>query len=327
MAASPRPEWRGRPPGERRTRTRRLVVAVVACALGVGACGSSQQASPPPAPSVGGVEAPGASTGTPRPARALPAPGVRIPGEPSRVAAALSRTTTALHRAVDEWRRHGDPARAQSPGPVVRLALHQQRVYRHLARHPELARRTLARLPGPLAAEARDNVAAARSLFALAEPVSDANSFRTQRPPAAGVLLGYFRRAERRFGVEWQVLAAVMFVESKFGRVKSPSSAGAQGPMQFLPSTWDAYGMGGDIRDPRDAVLAAANYLHRSGAPDDYERALYAYNPSDLYVDAVLRYARRMKRDSRSYYAYYNWQVFVLTTRGDVRITGPGPRR
>ncbi|MEV4185043.1 lytic transglycosylase domain-containing protein [Streptosporangium canum] len=114
-----------------------------------------------------------------------------------------------------------------------------------------------------------------------------------------------------------------MFVETKFGRVRSPSHTGAKGPMQFMPGTWAAYGMGGDIQDTRDALLAAANYLHASGAPRDYRRALYAYNHSQAYVDAVLLHARQIKQDIRNYYAYYSWQVFVVTTRGDRRLTGP----
>ena len=100
--------------------------------------------------------------------------------------------------------------------------------------------------------------------------------------------LADYLEAERRFGVAWQVLAAVNFVESAFGRLRNASTAGAQGPMQFLPSTWRAYGLGGDIDDPRDAILGAANYLHASGAPRDYRRALFAYNHSPAYVDAVL---------------------------------------
>ena len=115
-----------------------------------------------------------------------------------------------------------------------------------------------------------------------------------------------------------------MFVESKFGRVRASSSAGAQGPMQFIPSTWAVYGLGGDIHDPHDAILGAANYLHRSGAPSDYGRALYAYNHATAYVRAVLLYARLLRRDIRNYFALYNWQVFVLTTKGSKRLTGPG---
>jgi membrane-bound lytic murein transglycosylase B len=147
---------------------------------------------------------------------------------------------------------------------------------------------------------------------------------RTRRPEPPDVLRRYLERAEERFGVSWEVLAAVAYTETKFGRVVSSSSAGAQGPMQFLPSTWQAYGLGGDIHDPRDAIMGAANYLRASGAPRDYRQALYRYNPVDEYVRAVTLYARTMMRDPRAYYTYYNWQVFVLTTKGDRRITGPG---
>ena len=73
-------------------------------------------------------------------------------------------------------------------------------------------------------------------------------------------------------------------VETGFNKLRNDSVAGAQGPMQFIPSTWRAYGMGGDIHDPRDAIMGAANYLRASGAPGNYRRALYAYNPSTLYV-------------------------------------------
>ncbi len=82
--------------------------------------------------------------------------------------------------------------------------------------------------------------------------------------------------------------------------------------------------MGGDIHDPHDAILGAANYLRRSGAPGDYRHALFAYNHAWPYVDGVLLYARLMRRDIRNYFAMYNWQVFVLTTMGSVRLTGPG---
>lgn len=328
----PEPVRAGRPRRPRdggRPRTARLAAALLTCTLGIAGCGTSGSESRPDtaAPSHRAAETSTASPGTPGgEVSALPAPDAPVPSDPARLAGTLARTTGALYDAVDAWRDDGNPARGKPPEAVVLLALHEQRIYRHLARRPELARRTVARLPGALAARAGDNVPAARALFSLAEPVGDASSFRTQDPQPAGVLLRYFQRAERRYDVEWQVLAAVMFVETKFGRVTSPSSAGAQGPMQFMPATWDAYGIGGDVHDPRDAVLGAANYLRDSGAPGDYERALHAYNPAREYVDAVLRHARQMKRDPRNYYAYYSWQVFVLTERGDVRITGPQPR-
>ena len=64
--------------------------------------------------------------------------------------------------------------------------------------------------------------------------------------------------------------------------------------------------------------------LRRSGAPDDYDRALHAYNPSALYVDAVQRYARLIAADRDAVYFLYSWQVFVRTEHGDRQITGPG---
>jgi membrane-bound lytic murein transglycosylase B len=75
--------------------------------------------------------------------------------------------------------------------------------------------------------------------------------------------------------------------------------------MQFMPATWRSYGRGGDVRDPRDAILGAARFLAAAGARHDEARALYRYNPSDLYVTAVERYAHRMRTDPLAFYAFY----------------------
>jgi membrane-bound lytic murein transglycosylase B len=123
--------------------------------------------------------------------------------------------------------------------------------------------------------------------------------------------------------VAWNVLAAVNYVESAYNKLRNSSTAGAQGPMQFIPSTWRRYGLGGNVHDPHDAILGAANYLHANGAPSNYRRALYRYNPSWLYVDAVLRYANRFRADPRAFYVFYSRQVFVRTPHGLVRLTGP----
>lgn len=138
------------------------------------------------------------------------------------------------------------------------------------------------------------------------------------------VLLRIYREAERRFGVSWAVLASINFVESAFNKLRSDSAAGAQGPMQFLPATWAAYGLGGNVHDPHDAIMAAANFLRASGAVRDLPRALWRYNPSSAYVDAVLRYARQIGGDRRQFFIFYSWQVFVRTGQGDLRLTGPG---
>ena len=165
---------------------------------------------------------------------------------------------------------------------------------------------------------------ARRSLVRLTPPTTlPLSAFRTGPPEPADRLLAHYRDGAAALRRPWHVLAAVNFVETAFGKVRSASTAGAQGPMQFLPATWRAYGLGGDIHDPNDAILGAANYLRASGAPDDLRRALYAYNHSDLYVDAVLAYARVMRRDVRSFYAFHAWQVFVRTPSGYRRITDP----
>ena len=59
--------------------------------------------------------------------------------------------------------------------------------------------------------------------------------------------------------------------------------------MEFIPATWASYGRGGDVHDPRDAILGAARFLAAGGAAPDPRQALYRYNPSPLYVTAVSR--------------------------------------
>jgi soluble lytic murein transglycosylase-like protein len=104
------------------------------------------------------------------------------------------------------------------------------------------------------------------------------------------------------FGPDWYILAAVGKVESDHGRVMGPSSAGAMGPMQFMPTTWEASGVDGNgdgvanVMDPEDAIPAAASYLQDGGAPQDWYRALYSYNHADWYVKKVLAVAEAYRR-------------------------------
>jgi membrane-bound lytic murein transglycosylase B len=252
-------------------------------------------------------------------ALAAPSPNAPIPHGAEQLASALQATTADLRGAISRW----SDKDAAAPATVTLLALYQQRMYRLLARNEPLARATVARLPGSLRTATNDVLAAHRELYRLTPPIA-ARTIKVGPSRPAGVLLGYYREAARRFHVPWNVLAAVNFVESKFGKLRSASAAGAQGPMQFMPATWRAYGLGGNVHDAHDAIHGAANYLHRSGAPRDLRRALHAYNPSHAYVDAVLRYARRMQADRTMFFALYSWQVFVKTPTGDRRVTGPG---
>lgn len=257
----------------------------------------------------------------PAAAAAAPAPDAKIPRDPAKLADAIVSTKHELTTAIDEWRGAGTATRP--PEAVTLDALYDQRIELLLAQKPALARATIARLPAALAAELRTNLVAKRELWRLT-PVSHHRRYRTGAALPPATLLRFYRAAERRFGVRWSLLAAVNFVESAFNKLRNDSATGAQGPMQFMPATWRAYGLRGNVHDPHDAIMGAANYLHANGAPRDNSRALYRYNPSPLYVDAVLRYARRIRRDPHAFYAYYSRQVYVRTPRGLRRITGPG---
>jgi membrane-bound lytic murein transglycosylase B len=255
-----------------------------------------------------------------------PTPDAALPRGASAFAAALASTTRDLEARIRAWRRSDAGIAARPPAAVTLDALYQQRIYRYLRRHPSFAEQVIAAMPSRLRSQARDNIAAGRSLLRLMpkKPPKTQPAIRIGQAEPPGQLLAWYRAAQARFGVRWQILAAVNFVESSFNRLRNNSYAGAQGPMQFIPSTWSRYGLGGNIREPRDAIFGAANYLRASGAPD-YARALYSYNPSPLYVDAITRYARQMQRKPERFYAYWSWQVFVRGKTGeDKRLTGPG---
>ena len=120
------------------------------------------------------------------------------------------------------------------------------------------------------------------------------------------------------------MLAAVDSVESVFGRVRSASDAGAQGPMQFMPATWPAYGMGGDVQDPRDAILGAANYLTPPAHRPASAGALFAYNPS---VDVRRRRAAPSAggcAPASTPASTYTRQGSCARPTGTRRLTGPG---
>jgi peptidoglycan hydrolase CwlO-like protein len=108
-------------------------------------------------------------------------------------------------------------------------------------------------------------------------------------------------------GMSWTLLAAIGQVESGHGANPGTSYAGAQGPMQFMPATWAAYGVDADgdgdrdIHDPVDAVYSAANYLCRNGAGrggNALARAIWHYNHADWYVALVLKLAAQYEQRS-----------------------------
>lgn len=198
----------------------------------------------------------------------------------------------------------------------------QQLAYRRVAARPEWDAEVVARLPEHLRPVAEANVRATRELWALTAPRPELPDWRIVEAPPAEELLAHYRGAEAEFGVPWEFLAAIHLVETRMGRIRGTSPAGARGPMQFLPSTWEPYGEG-DIEDPRDSIRAAARYLAANSAPADMSGALFAYNRSDHYVAAITAYAGVMAPDDvgeRAYHGYYHWQVYYRLTSGDVLL-------
>jgi murein DD-endopeptidase MepM/ murein hydrolase activator NlpD/outer membrane biosynthesis protein TonB len=111
-------------------------------------------------------------------------------------------------------------------------------------------------------------------------------------------LLPIYQAAGIEYGVRWEVLAAINEIETDYGRNLNVSSAGALGWMQFMPATWELYGVDGnhdglkDPYNPVDAIFAAARYLKAAGADTDLRAAIFAYNHADWYVDSVILRAR-----------------------------------
>ncbi len=111
-------------------------------------------------------------------------------------------------------------------------------------------------------------------------------------------LLPIYQACGTEYGIPWEVLASINKIETGFGTNLNVSSAGAVGWMQFIPSSWEMYGLdaNGDGRkdpyNPVDAICAAAHYLRVAGGSENLYDAIFAYNHADWYVQEVLTYAR-----------------------------------
>jgi Transglycosylase SLT domain len=189
----------------------------------------------------------------------------------------------------------------------VALARDRQLVIRALARDAKDAAAVAKLDPGE-----RDDIDIRRDLNRLsAESPPQIGGVSVGSALHAGTILSFYREAQRRFGIRWELLAAINFVESDFGRARTTAKADAQGPMQFEPATWRSYGMGGDVYNEHDAVLAAANLLAANGGRTNERAALMHYNLSPLYWDAVLHLAHRMAVVPTAFREYYAWQLSV----------------
>jgi membrane-bound lytic murein transglycosylase B len=199
-----------------------------------------------------------------------------------------------------------------------------EEAYQALAESPVTAAEPVfAALAPALAAQARRAVDAARALDKLAGPPSPTlPAWRVVEPLPVATLRDYYAEAQRHFGVDWTVLAAIHLVETHLGRVIGTSTAGAQGPMQFMAATWARYGLGGDVRNNRDAILGAANYLAANGAADParLDHAIFRYNNDVRYVRAVRDYAAMLAADPAAFRALHAWPARYRTVAGEIAL-------
>jgi hypothetical protein len=233
-----------------------------------------------------------------------------VPADPAELAALVAAVETALR----------DPATAAVQLP--RLGHQQQVIYRRLSQDPERSEAVLALLDPAWRSVAERHLAARREFLTMqrrSRPLAALPAWQIIQPAPAEELLAHYRKAAAATGIDWEVLAAINLVESGMGRIDGVSVANAHGPMQFLPSTWNQPGVGqGDIRDPHDAIQAAARYLVRRGGLEDIRQGLWGYNNSDYYGRAVLLYASLLRDDPRAYIGLYHWEVHVNTQAGDL---------
>jgi hypothetical protein len=206
-----------------------------------------------------------------------------------------------------------------------RAAVSQQLAFRQLADHRPLRRPTLARLTPGARSAAKAALRAGGALSRIVPAEHRFPDWRIIAPPPPDQLLSYYRAAAAAYRIPWQYLAAVELVETRMGRIRGLSPAGAKGPMQFMSATWAQYGRG-SITNQRDSIMAAARFLKANGASRDIARALLHYNPSQAYVVAVESYAREMQKDERAFRGYYYWQVLYQTTKGTFLLPVGYPR-
>lgn len=283
-----------------------VVAAVLAAGLLIGVQTSDREmasarlssSGPLPTISAGGPAAGGTATRTGT--GAAPA----TPKDPQELARQISAAEQTIL----------DPS--QSTSQLRDAARSQQLLLRRLDLDPALADRVVPLIDAAVRPSVDQYVRAGRSIKSLIDAQSSYPGWEIVAPLPATELKGYFRDGEAASGVRWQYLAAIAAVETQMGRIKADSSEGAQGPMQFLPSTWERYGNGGNIRSFRDSVMAAGRLLKANGAPNDMRGALYRYNPSESYVQMVDRLAQRMIGNERQYLAIYEWQVLYKHVTG-----------
>jgi len=294
---------------------RAFAIALGSVVLACGAAPAAVQATPEPTATIRFTPMP---TATPQPVVITPTPtATPVPGPNfDELPVAANNAGDLAKQIIATESALRDPATTDKQlawyGHLEQLTLGR------LADFPEWRDAVLGELPANLRNAYAGTIDAGKQLRMLSGPIpTRLPNWRIVAPAPIDELMSYYKEAEQTFGVPWYYLASIHLVETRMGRIRGLSSAGAQGPMQFMPATWAAYGRG-DINDNHDAILGAARYLKANGAPGDMQRALFNYNHSQFYVNALIDYAEVMKADPLAYRGYHGWQVYYPTKDGPI---------
>ena len=275
------------------TSTRR---AATAPATSTSGAANQEAAAEQPSPIVSTT--PSAPTTSSTPTSAPPPDGSAAPLTNPPPAAAPTQGPTAVQRrrqrtGARKRRRRSDSKHARPTKEAPRARTRAGKAHKPgagAAKGGAAAANNVALPPQLVAAQARALAAELAGSAASAEALS---FYRV--PP---FLLPIYQAASLRYGVPWQILAAINEVETNYGNDLSISTAGAVGWMQFMPATWSEYGVDAleagyaDPYNPVDAIFAAARYLRAAGASSDLRTAILAYNHSAEYVNSVLLRAK-----------------------------------
>jgi len=239
------------------------------------------------------------------------------PASPPSIDLAVPRSVSGMAaRLVELERAIRDPEVPLSRVPALGHA--QQRLLRALATDAVAAAAVLAALPDDLRPPVQAMLdATAAVAHTVKDPKTDLPGWRIVPAESPAELLVNYKEAEDAHGVPWSILAAIHLNETRMGRLRGTSIAGAQGPMQFMPKTWAEYGTG-DVNNNRDAILAAGRYVAASGWAEDPDKAIWAYNHSNNYVKAIRAFGGLMADEPRLFHALWGWQVYYRTVQGAI---------
>ena len=233
------------------------------------------------------------------------------------IPATVTNATDAAALYIDVQR--GLLTDGQSNEVYADLGHTEQVLIRSLMRNQEWIEPFRAELPDDLLVIADHHINARRELSTLHSgwtPTDNIPAWTIIEPAPLEDLISFYKSASEQTGIDWEILAGINLVETGMGRIDGVSSAGAQGPMQFLPTTWPEVSQGGDVTDPSDAIHGAARYLVQRGGLEDISAGLWGYNNSDHYGNAVQSYAELIRLDERNLRGFYNWEIYIGSAEG-----------